>query len=321
MRRWQLLFLLVGLAGLAWMVSHVGFGTLRAELAGLGWALAGAAVIHALVLLADSIILVLCTAQPFSLRLLGRAFRAYLAGHAINLTTALAGGEATKFTVLADDVPREELAAALLMQNLLSFLVHCLVVVSVGISAPFLLDLEGPLESGLHALAALFLVLAVVVPLILRRGPWAWPFKLLRRLRVSPARVDAARSFVDRMAAELGRRTHTRRVWLAALFGVLSRCGNAAEIALLLHALGVDFHPVVPFLSLVNTMLVHWITFFVPWQAGTNEAAAYLLFDAIGIRPAVGVIAELARKSIRIGFLALGVGVLALHLRRRRKQA
>src|SRR5688572_12780926 len=143
MRRLQAVFLLIGLAGLAWMLHHVGLGALR-DATALGIGLVGAALIHAVVLLFDSCVLLLLTAQPFGARLLLRTFRAYLAGHAINLTTALGVGEATKFALLADDVPREELAAALLTQNVLSFLVTSAMIVIVGGLSPTLLHLDDP---------------------------------------------------------------------------------------------------------------------------------------------------------------------------------
>jgi hypothetical protein len=310
MRRLQALFLLIGLAGLAWMLSRVGLGSLKSATA-LGVGLAGAALIHAIVLALDSCVLVLCTGQPFGARLLARAFRAYLAGHAINLTTALGVGEATKFTLLADDVPREELAAALLVQNTLSFLVTSTLIVVVGLLAPAILPLDEPFPSLLRLAAAIFFVGGVGLPLVIRRGPWRWPFAVAHRLGLSQGKTDRARAFVDKMAIEVGRRVKQRRRAVAAIVcAVLSRCGSAAEIGFLLYHLGVDLHPLVPFLSLVNAQVIHWLTFFIPFQAGSNEAGSYFLFRAIGLEPGLGIVLELAKKTMRVAFLAAGVGVL-----------
>jgi len=158
----------------------------------------------------------------------------------------------------------------------------------------------------------------VVTPLVLRTGPWRWPFGLLRALRVPPARVEAARGFVDRMAEAMrlwsrGR----RRVAAAAVLAFASRLLSALEIWVILLFLAVAFHPIVPLLSLMNAQLIFWLTVFVPFQVGTAEGGQYLFYGAIGMEPALGVLVELTRKALRVIFVVIGLSVLGLTTLRR----
>jgi len=297
------------------MVIQVDVTELRADLQQVGLGLVLAGIVHAVVLLLDAVSLLLCTRQPVETRLLARTYRAQLAGHAINVTTPGGSlGEVARYLLLADRIPREELAAAILVQNVLWFETNCLFIVPVAGLAPTLLDLEGPVATWLHIVAAVLLVAGVAVPLVLRTGPWHWPFRLASRLGLGPARAEAARLFTERMAGEM--RTWSRdrrRARHAVLTLLVSRLGSALEVWVLLVFLERSIHPAVPFLALANSQVVRWLTLFVPFEAGTAEGGGYLLFGAIGLAPALGVAVELLKKAIRLVFVAVGVTMLGWH--------
>jgi hypothetical protein len=318
MRRGHAVFLVVGLAGLVFLATRVEARLVLDGLTRLSTGIVVASVIHAVVLFFDAVVLVLCTAQPMSAPFLWRTFRAYLAGHAINIATPFGLGEITKYTLLAEHVPKAELTAAIVVHNVLSFLVNCLLIAVVGGLAPSVLELEGPLAVTLHAGAILFVLAAVAVPFVLARGPWRWPFTLARAARISGERIARAQRFLDHVAAEVRRWwAGRRRLEAAVLFSCLSRAGSVAEVWAILYYLQVDAHPLVPFLTLVNAQVVTWLTIFVPFQAGTAEGGSYLLFRALGLDPTLGVLLELTKKALRLLFVGIGVTILGVQTFRR----
>jgi hypothetical protein len=48
----------------------------------------------------------------------------------------------------------------------------------------------------------------------------------------------------------------------------------------------------------------------VPLQAGSAEGGAYIVFQAVGLSPATGVLVEIGRKLRRVVFITLGVSLL-----------
>jgi lysylphosphatidylglycerol synthase-like protein len=312
-RRWSLFFLLVGGAGLVVLVLQLDRDRLWLALRGAGWGLLAATAIHAAVLALDALILALGTAQPARPGLWLACLRAQVAGHAINLSTQTALGEVTKYTLLAERVSRPELAAAILLQNVLWYEASCLHIAIVAGVAPSVMGLAGPLRPLLWATSGLFLLFALGLPLLLRTGPWRWPFALLRRLRVSAERVERAQGFVDAMAADVRVWARApRRAALAAALSALSRSGASFENWVLILAIGGAVHPLVPFLMIVNGQIVAWLSPFVPFQAGTAEGGAYLLFRALRLDGGLGVLVELMKKVVRAGFVGAGVAILAL---------
>jgi hypothetical protein len=303
-------FLLIGLVGLVVVAMQVDVDRLVAGLDQLGIGLLLAVLVHFAVIFCDSVVLALCTSRPASPGFLWFVYRAGLAGHAIGLVTPAAVGEVTKFTLLAERMPREQTAAAVLMANLLSFELTCAFIVVATLLSGLLLELPAPLPATLHLGAAVFFALGVAVPFLLRRGVPEWPYRLLGRF-LAAERVERARGFVDRTAAEMGRQlTRPRRLAAACLIGAVSRIGSVTEIAVILAFLDAGAPFIVPFLVLVIAQVVRWLIFFVPFQAGTQETSAFFLFRALGLPPGLGVVLELSKKGIRLGFVGIGVAIL-----------
>src|SRR5262245_62266154 len=112
---------------------QVDVADLSSSLHRVGIGLGVAAAVHALVVFLDAIALLLCSRQRFGVGLVGRTFRAQLAGHAINVTTPTGSlGELARYVLLADRIPREELAAAIVVQNVLWFETNCLFILAAA---------------------------------------------------------------------------------------------------------------------------------------------------------------------------------------------
>lgn len=314
MRRWNLLFLGIGLLLLALLVMSIGPCGLMAKLYRMGWGFLAMCVVHVGVLLADALVLALCTKTPLCLRWALSCLRASVAGHAINSATPLGQiGDLTKFTLLSETAPKEAVAAALILQNVLSFLVNSMTIVLLPPLALGALSPTPALWQVAYLTSIAFALVLAAGLCVVYRGPGELPFRLLGRLGLSPARVEHARAAWQRVEALCRQCARDRlRMSLAGLATVCSVALSGVEIAVILAATGAPVSAPLIALTLGMTQIVMWLTSFVPLQAGSAEGGAYLLFREIGISPQSGVLLELCKKARRIVFLGLGVAVLGM---------
>jgi hypothetical protein len=314
MRRWNLLFLGGGVALLALLVGSIGPHELLDRLGRMGWGFAGMCAVHVGVLLCDALVLALCTKWPMSRAWVLSCFRASVAGHAINSATPMGQiGDLTKFTLLAETAPKNAVAAALILQNLLSMLVGCVAIVLLPPLALSALSPSPALTQVTTLASILFSVVFVAALAVVRAGPGELPFRLALRLGLSASRVDRARAAWQRVEALCRQAARERlRMSLAILATVCSVTLSALEIAVILHATGVPASLALTAVTLAMTQVVMWLTSMIPLQAGSAEGGAYLLFRELGLSPHAGVILELCKKARRIVFLCLGVTVLGV---------
>lgn len=312
--RWNLLFMLVGLAGLGFMLTQVDLGKLWTQMSAAGLGVALAVAVHAAVICLDALVLVMCSAQPVTLRNVLAFARAAFAGHAINLATPFGNlGEITKFTLLADRVRPDEVAAALLVWNLLAFEANAVFLGVVGFLAPQAFEMTAPLRAGFYITAVLFVALGIGAPWLIRQSFAGWLLRLAGRLGLRASRVERARKFVAAMGDDVRRFTEDRRrAALAASLSMLSRLLGVLEVWCLVTALASHVPWTLPFLMLATSQVVTIMTSFVPFGMGTSEAGMYLLFRGLHLDPSIGIIVELMKKALRVIFIAFGVAILGI---------
>lgn len=327
MRKLQLLFLLVGLAALAWMVYRVGPDTLLDGILAIGWGFALTCASHLGALLLDSVTLRACAGRQGAPRYLHFA-RASIAGHGINESTPFGKvGEITKYSLLRERLPAERAAGALVAQNICMFVVNCGLIALGAPIAFFVFDARGPAAAMFWVASGVFLIAGGLGLLVLRRGVGGWPFLLVRRaglgrFRPSRARVQKWRASwrkVEEAWQSTARDPGAREAaWLSA---IASRMCNVLETALILYFLGGDRIIAAAVLSLGSSQIVGWLFSFVPMSAGTAEGGAYVVFSAAGLSPDLGVLVEIGRKLRRVVFIALGVVVLGWDTFRAQRRA
>lgn len=315
-RRWLRLlnaaFLVLGLAALAYMVRTLGVDSIRDGLSRLGWGFALSNLAYFGALVADAVTLRACAGDAGSTVPYGRFLHAGMAGHAINLATPSGRlGEITKCTVLADDMPTERAAAALVVQNFVMLVTNCAMIVGAPIVAVLALGIEGRVATLLLVSAGVFFVVGAGALALMHRGLGTWPFAVLARLGVSNERVRRWRDGWLRVEAHwrdaVADRRRMRVAWVS---GVASRLFTIAEFAIILAFLGSDHVLAVAALSMANSQVVMWMTAFVPLQVGTAEGGQYALYSAVGLLPALGVVVELVRKARSVVFIAIGIALL-----------
>lgn len=308
-RVWNLVFLVLGLAALTVTVLHVGPETLYGGIARIGVGFVLGCCVHAGVLLCDSLVLACCTLDQVTAREALRVIRAELAGHGINTATPLGHlGEITKYSLLIDRVPGDQVTAGIVLQNLVYFGSNVVFLTIVPAVAPLVLDLGHPTSTALYLVAAIFAVLGVLLLLLVRHGAGSLPFRMARRLGVGAARVERAERFWQRVEdAARQRGKSPRRMALVGAIAIVGRVGGAVEAGVYLAYAGADVHPLVACLTLANGQIMAWLTFFIPFQAGSAEGATWLLFRQLGLDPGTGVLIELVKKGRRVVFFLVGL--------------
>ncbi|MBI4507998.1 MAG: flippase-like domain-containing protein [Deltaproteobacteria bacterium] len=312
MRRWNLLFLAIGMAALCGMVAHIGATMLTQGLLRVGWGFLALCALHFSAIALDACNLRFCAGESGARVPALQFIRANLAGHAINSATPFGQlGELTKYSLLSEHVPEEDAAATMVLSNLVRLVATCLL---LGIGQPLVtlvLGLESSVSTLIHASSALFLVIAMGTVVVVRGGVGRLPFELAKRLGIPSDQVERARAFWSRVEslARRGARNRRQMVYAGAMVACSAAC-DLAEVTVILWLLGVEHGPSVALLAMGNAQIVSWLTGFVPLGAGTAEAGAYVFFRALGLPPNIGVLLELVKKVRRVVFVGLGVVVL-----------
>ncbi len=312
LRRVNAILFLIGLIALVALLGHVGLAPLEVGFRRLGWGFLLSCSAHLSALLLDAVTYQKCAGDRGS-EVPYRVFaRAGLAAHAINTATPTGTlGELSRYAMVRDHLSATEALSAVALLNLVMSVANFVFLAAALALAAVLLPLPYWLATALVIAAAVFFLLAVAVVALIRRGVGEWPFRVLRRCRVPEERVARIRGFWQEVEGTWRRAAGDRRrmTWVFATAS-LSRLATAAETVIILIYLDVDHLAGVALLATASSILVTWLTGVIPYQAGSAEGSSYLLFQAIGAAPAVGVMLELVRKARRIVFVALGIAVM-----------
>jgi|GEM_PF-3485586 len=304
----------VGGLALALLLHKVGVARMRHALAGVGYGFGLICLVHLADIALDSVILRACAAEYGDDTSYWLFLSASLSGHAINEAVPTNSvGEVTKFNLLREHMPGHAAAAALIVQNLVRFIVTAAV---IAVAAPVAVLWLEPTHTTTLLLAVASVGFAAAgggCVWLLLRGIGDGPLRLARKLGLSAERVDRWRTTWAEATEHWNRVTANRRrmrtAWLAS---VAARVSNVVQSGLILHFLGVSNVVALAILTAANYQVVVWATSFVPFQLGTTEGGAYFLYRGVGASAQLGVIVELVRRARRLVFIALGVALLAV---------
>jgi hypothetical protein len=311
--RWLNATLLVlGAIALVWMFRAIGVDVLLDGMEEIGIGFAVAVLVHFVGQASGALALQACCGPEGQRHSYWMFLRANLAGHAINEATPMRIGEITKFTLLAESMPRSQAAAALIVHNILFIVANCILLATAPLAAIWVLGVDGHLATILMIGGGAFLLVGVVFVLFMLRGPGELPFRLLGRV-MRQEKVDRLRirwQSTERLWMDF---TRNRRLMLTAAWSsFIARATAVVEGIVILSFLYVDNAIALGFVSFASFQLVVWFSF-VPFQAGAAEGAAFVVFSALKVPAAFGVLVELARKVRKLVFIGLGVSLLGWH--------
>ena len=308
MSRAKAIFLILGIAALAYLVERIGVTSIVTSLRQLRWwQFVLVCLPYAIIMMVDTLGWRFAFARdraPF-FRLVG----ARLAGEALNIVTAVGsvGGEAVKAWLASRDVSEEESIASVVIakttnvaaQALFLFIGILVAWATLPIDADMLSGMMSMLVIEVLAVAGFF---GVQMGGIVGRGG-----RLLVRFGV----IDDALAAGKLDAVLRGYYRHEwRRLSLSVGFHLLGWILGIGEAIVILWALGVGPDPLLATVIETFGAGVRFATFFIPASVGAFEGANAAAFKALGIGAGLGLAFSLARRARQLVWIMIGIVLL-----------
>jgi uncharacterized membrane protein YbhN (UPF0104 family) len=314
MRALKVLFFLAGVALLAVLIHETDTDALLARIRDSGWGFAGAFTAHmGFVAMGTSAWrLLLQVDRPVSWF---RLYGAFWTGEAINYVfPAGAPGEIAKGVVLRGRAPAGELAESLAIYNLISGATIFGAIILCGVVAIFVPDIPSAVPIASMVTGTLLMLGLLGIRLLLRLE---WLGRLLEWLTKLPlvdydpaSARDHVRSMDERLRAF--RQGNRPRFVKCLLFLFGARVFETLEVYALMEGLmpgrGLGWLLTVAFLVYGASMVVLYVTIFVPGQIGTVESGTAGIFRLMGSSGTAGLALELLRRGRKL----LSIAVVAL---------
>ncbi len=306
----------VGAALLAFLVVHSGPGLLWRTMVGSAWVVGPIVLIWGVVYA--------CNARAWQLLIperppeftFVRAFLLTISAFAMNFTTPglSLGGEPLKMSGATPLLGRDRAVGSVVAFRLLHATAHMLVLLMAIIPAALLLPHTAAIVA-LLASATIVLSGAVIVLLASHRGG------VFERGALLACKVWPLRGFATRVARNRGRLQQLDRElsavhtapgyykWALAT-EVCGRIAGTLEIAVIIYGLGLGHDIARAFVVGSLTSVFTLLLFFMPFEIGAKEGAAYLTFSWLGFDPKLGTSAALLSRIRELIWAAIGIGVL-----------
>jgi Lysylphosphatidylglycerol synthase TM region len=226
------------------------------------------------------------------------------------------GGEPLKVAGASCWVGRRRAVGSVVGFRFLHAIAHIIVFLTAVIPAAILLP-HTPAIFALLGVATLVFVAAAYFLLSQHRGGifergvvLLGRFRPLRRLAT---RLEGNRERLQELDREL---TAIHAVpghfkWAVAT-EVLGRLLSTCEYTILLYGLGLGFDPVRAYVITNMASVLSNLLFFVPFEMGSKEGGAFVVFDLLGLDPRLGTSAALLSRVRELSWVAIGLLALLL---------
>ena len=322
-RKLQLLLFGLGAAVFAYLLARIGARQLLADAAQTGWMFAPIVLLYGVVCA--------CNAGAWRLIMAGephapsfwRTWAITVSSFSLNFMTPLVnvGGEPFKIAAVAPWIGlRRAAGSALLFQMLHTFGLLLSFLTAAVLGLAFL-----PRTPAIVAtLAVTVIVLTALILLLLtghRRGGLERTLDLLHRtplVRGLARWLEPRRPTLASLDAQITQFYHAspRRFFQALALEYASRCLFMVEYLLIALSVGLDIGYGRAYVIGGLTQLVQNVLFVVPFELGTKEGSLYLLFQLLGLDPALGVYTAIVSRVRDFAWIGAGIGLIWLSGRR-----
>ena len=327
-RKIQLLAFLVGAAVFAYLVARIGVGQLLSDAARTGWLFVPIFLLYGVVYLCDTWAWWLTMADEGSHPPFWRTYAILAAGTSLNFMTPMVnvGGEPFKVAALSPWLGVRRAAGSVViyqMLHTLGMLLSFLTAVALGF---VLLPHTAAIVASL---AVSFVVLAALTLLLLtghRNGGLERLLDLMHRIplvdrlarRLEPKRATLAQ--IDEQITDFYHRRPRRFVQALAL-EYLSRSIFMLEYVLIAMGVGLNITFAQAYVVGGLTSLIQNVIFIVPFEVGVKEGSLYLVFQLLGLDPALGVYTAIVSRVRDLMWIGGGLGLVWFSGRRAPERA
>jgi hypothetical protein len=319
-RRVQLIFFGIGLAFFAWLVARIGLHSIVREVARTGWVFVPIVGVYGIVYVTNTIAWSVIAHASGKLSF-WRAYAISVSSFAINYITPLVnlGGEPFKIAAatpwLGASTAASSVVAFRIVHSLGQFIFWLLTLPIAYALLPhtptimtFLVIAAAGLVIGAFLLVLLLRARAVE-PLLGAIANRTHSVPLVGRLAHWIAEHRGALTAIDTGLAQLA---HDRRGALALALGceVAGRFIAMYEYLLIAHAVGAPIDYFAAVLIGGFSQLVLNLFFFVPFEMGSREGGLYLIFQLLGLSPALGVYASIVTRLRELAWIVIGLALI-----------
>lgn len=247
-----------------------------------------------------------------------RAFLLTLASFAMNysIPALSVGGEPLKIAGAAAWVGRQRAVGSVVGFRFLHSTAHIIILLVAMVPAAILLP-HTPLVFGALLVTSLIVAFAATFLLsqhrdgIFERGvAFLGRFKWLRNLST---RLEKNRPLLQELDVELTAIHNTPGHFKWALgMELTGRILSTMEYALIFWGLGLGFDVARGFVVANLATLFTNLLFFMPFEMGSKEGGAFIVFAWLGMDPKLGTSAALLSRVRELAWMALGLGALLL---------
>jgi len=323
MRALKVLFFLAGVVLLSVLIHETDTDALLARIRDSGWGFVGAFAAHmGFVAMGTSAWrLLLQVDRPISWF---RLYGAFWTGEAVNYVfPAGAPGEIAKGVVLRGQAPAGELTESLTIYNLISGATIFSAIILCGVVALFVPDIPWTVPIASMVTGTLLMLGLLGIRVLLRLDMLGRLLDWLTKLPLVDYDPRRAREHVRSMDERLRafRQENRPRFVKCLLFLVGARVFETLEVYALMEGLmpdrGLGWLLTAAFLIYGASMVVLYVTIFVPGQIGTVESGTAGIFRLMGASGTAGLALELLRRGRKLLSIAVvGLGGLFVRLRR-----
>jgi len=257
-----------------------------------------------------------------------RTYAITVASFSLNFMTPMVnvGGEPFKIAAVAPWLGLRRAAGSVVLYQMLHTLGMLLSFLTAVVLGALLLP---PHPAILAGLAIAFVALAALILLLLtghRRGGLARLLDLLHRFplldrlarRLEPKRATLTQ--MDEQITEFYHRRPRRFVQAVAL-EYLSRSIFMLEYVLIAMGVGVSITFAQAYVIGGLSSLVQNVIFVVPFEVGTKEGSLYLVFQLLGLDPALGVYTAIVSRLRDLAWIGGGLALVWFSGRRAQERA
>jgi uncharacterized protein (TIRG00374 family) len=322
-RKLQLLLFLCGSAVFGYLVVRIGPGQLLTDAAHTGWMFAPIFLLYGVVYLLNAAAWQLIMAAEPHPPPFWRTCAITVSGFSLNFLTPMVnvGGEPFKIAAIAPWLGLRRAAGTVVIYQMVHTFGLLLSFLTAVVLGAVLLPPTPVVRTSLAAAFVALLALALLLLTGHQRGVLERALDVLQRLplvdrltrRLEPKRATLA--LMDAQITEFYHRDPRRFVRVLAL-EYLSRCLFMVEYLLIPLSVGLHIGYARAYAIGGLSQLVQNVLFFVPFELGAKEGSLYLLFQLLGLDPALGVYTAIVSRLRDVAWIGLGVGLVWLAGRR-----
>lgn len=311
---YQTLFFLIGVGMLGYLVYKLGFYTILENIAKTGWWFLGVIGIWLIIYYLNALAWFYIIGKEKNGIKFSSIFKFTISGFAINYITPFIslGGEPYKVLELNKHLDKTHSTSTVISYNMMHIFSHFFFWLTAVIALLFTINNEMKTEFLLISALLICIVVIYLFYSAFKKGIVELAIKTF-------AKIYFARLFVKKIKDKqellqevdgyiIDLYSNRRNNFYYILFlEYIARIIGCLEFYFILKAISIDISFIDAFLISAGSSLFANLFFFIPLQMGSRESGFYLVFQSLGLTPAIGVYVSLITRIREFFWILIGL--------------